>query len=346
MKHIISKRQHNLIKEDLGVSRASVAYSNIIYQVVEPIVLKMIPSNKKVGMRNHQMIKIGLDKLKKVWQDDVYNFLELPIEQFDISIEVQVTDEEYENITFSSGGGAHQIDGGESYTKKPSLSIPKKILEEPEVNQTIVCKMELEIDITPDYDESYEDKMLYDLRDTIFHEMNHFYEGFYKNKTGQSMDTRLSHTTVPKLEMPQETKNYWRLFLQMMEYTQPQEINAITQEMYSKKVRMSLDELTKTSNWVLAKYMRDFDGEHFFDKLVESLENLPKEQIVEIMVKFWESFVNSYRRMGLVLKLPSNKKIINSKELHDLITKMEPLIKKSGKTLEKRFVRLVGLEEN
>ena len=214
------------------------------------------------------------------------------------------------------------------------------------MNQTIVCKMELEVDITPDYDESYKDKMLFDLRDTIFHEMNHFYEGYNKNKRGKSMDTRLSHITVPKIEAPQRTQNYWKFFLQMMEHTQPQEINAVTQEMYSKKIRMSLDELTQTSNWKLAKYMSDFDGEYFFDALVDTMEDLPKEEIVEIMVKFWESFVDSYRRMGLILKFPSNKKIINSKELHDLITKMEPLIRKSGKTLVKRFVRLVGLEEN
>ena len=122
MKHLISERQYNLLKEDLGVSRASVAYSNIIYQVVEPIILRMIPSNKEVGMTKVEKIEIGLDKLKKVWQNDADDFLELPIEQFNISIEVQVTDEEYENITFSSGGGAYPIDGEQSYTKKPSLS--------------------------------------------------------------------------------------------------------------------------------------------------------------------------------------------------------------------------------
>ena len=346
MKYVLTESQYGLLKEDMGVSRASVAYSNIIYQVVEPIVLRMIPSDKEVGMQKVEKIEIGLDKLKKVWQNDVDDFLELPIEQFNISIEVQVTDEEYENITFSSGGGAYPIDGEQSYTKKPSLSIPKKILEEPEVNQTVVCKMELEVDITPAYDESYKDKMLFDLRDTIFHEMNHFYEGYNKNKRGKSMDTRLSHITVPNIEAPRRTQNYWKFFLQMMEHTQPQEINAVTQEMYSKKIRMSLDELTQTSNWKLAKYMSDFDGEYFFDALVDTMEDLPKEEIVEIMVKFWESFVDSYRKMGLILKFPSNKKIINSKELHDLITKMEPLIRKSGKTLVKRFVRLVGLEEN
>ena len=39
----------------------------------------MIPSDKEVGMQKVEKIEIGLDKLKKVWQNDVDDFLELQI---------------------------------------------------------------------------------------------------------------------------------------------------------------------------------------------------------------------------------------------------------------------------
>ena len=61
MKVLLSENQlKTLIKEDLGVSRASLAYSNLIYQKLEPIVTEFletkVPVNQKIIM-NFSLLK-------------------------------------------------------------------------------------------------------------------------------------------------------------------------------------------------------------------------------------------------------------------------------------------------
>lgn len=349
MRILVSENQmKKLIKEDLGVSRPSIAYANLTLNKVEPILLKLI---NQIGEKEEKIeteVKIGLDEIKKIWQNDIDDFLELPIEMVHIELILEKEDRVYDNITFATGGGAYGIRKNklESYLKSPSLSLPKKILDEPEVNKTLVCRIELVVSINLEFEIKDFQKLILDLRDTIVHEFNHVIEIFRKYEKGSELDTRLSHIKSNSENIPEEIQNVWNYFLELVEYTQPQEINAMTQEMYSKKLRMSFDELKQTRYWKFANYMKNFDADTYFDFLVAKLESHTNEKKVSYLTEMYNSFIIQYNVITKLMGFKPSKVVSKSKHIYELIKNFQPRIQNSGKKLLKNFIRLYGLEES
>lgn len=248
----------------------------------------------------------------------------------------------------STGGGAYGIrkNKSESYLKSPSLSLPLKILNEPEVNKTLVCRIELNTSINLDYDEKNNQKLIFDLRDTIVHEFNHVMEIFKKNQKKLELDVRFSHIKSDSKNVPYEIQKIWEYFLELVEYTQPQEINAMTQEMYSKKLRMSYDELKQTRFWKFAYYMMNFDSDTYFDYLISKLEKYTDEEKILILTEMYDSFMTQYNSITKLMGFKPVKIITKSKHIYELIKNFQPQIQNSGKKLLKRFIRLYGLEES
>ena len=64
MKYIISESQYKLLTEDLGVSRASISYANLIYSVIENKVMNVINSDIDI----EDKIIIGLNKTSQIYK--------------------------------------------------------------------------------------------------------------------------------------------------------------------------------------------------------------------------------------------------------------------------------------
>lgn len=348
MKILVSENQlKKLISEDLGVSRPSIAYSNLIYKNIEPIFLKLVDDVVGGKKKSETKVILGLDKIKQVWQQSMDDYLELPIELIEINVDVEKIEKEFDSISFSTGGGALEIQKNKthSYLKKPSMSLPKKILEEPEVNKTLVSKIELSASINDKYNKDFEEKLLLDLRDTIVHELNHVLEYYMRFKNNQKMDIRFSAVNPKPKNIPDEILTVWKWFLEFLEFSQPQEMNAITQEMYSKKLRMTFDEFKNTRYWKFATYMSAFDADIYFDFLIEKMEKYSNDEKIYILTELYNSFVNAYETITKRWGYPENKKISESKHFYDLIKKFQPQIQNSGKKLISKFVKLYGLKE-
>jgi hypothetical protein len=83
MKIIVNESQYTkLINEDMGVSRASVDYANLIYEKTRPIVIDFT-KHKQPGK---QKLVIGLKDLSRVWKQDLESYLEFPIEEIRIDL--------------------------------------------------------------------------------------------------------------------------------------------------------------------------------------------------------------------------------------------------------------------
>lgn len=347
MKFIIKEEHYRyIIKEDLGVSRPSIAYTNLTLNKIEPILLKLLNQIGEEEGKIETEVKIGLDDIKKIWQNDIDDFLELPIEMVHIELVLEKEDRVYDNETFATGGGAYGIrkNKSESYLKSPSLSLPKKILNEPEVNKTLVCRIELTASINLEFKNKDNQKLIFDLRDTIAHEFNHVMEIFKRNQKNSELNTSFSHIKTDSEKIPYEIQKIWGYFLELVEYTQPQEINAMTQEMYSKKLRMSYDELKETRYWKFAYYMINFDSDTYFDYLVNKLESYGDDEKISILTEIYNSFIIQYNVITKLMGYKPIKIVTKSKHIYELIKNFEPLIKKSGKKLLRNFIRLHGLE--
>ena len=82
MKYIITESQYqNLLSEDLGVSRASIAYANLIYGVIKNKVMSVIHSSTDIENR----IIIGLNKTSQIYKSSIDDFIEFPIEKIIIN---------------------------------------------------------------------------------------------------------------------------------------------------------------------------------------------------------------------------------------------------------------------
>ena len=81
MKYIISESQYKLLTEDLGVSRASIAYANLIYGVIENKVMSVIHSDTNI----EDKIIIGINKTSQIYKSSIDDFIEFPIEKIIIN---------------------------------------------------------------------------------------------------------------------------------------------------------------------------------------------------------------------------------------------------------------------
>jgi hypothetical protein len=346
MKIVIKENQFKtLINEDLGVSRASIAYVNLIFNKIKDVVIDFTKNSKK-NEKQKEHIVIGVDDIKTIWQSSLDDFLDLPIEVINIEISMLNLPKKRMNREFATGGAAYLVGEkktGSSYIKKPSLLIPQYILNEPELNKTLVSSIDFDIFINEDYNNSMENELLYDLRDTITHEMNHVLEHFMRGLRGKPIDLRLTYSGAKNYNIPKEIFATWNEFLTYLYFSEPFEINAMTQEMYSKKLRMSFEEIQQTKYWKYAKKMENFDADNFFDELVSKIQERDPDTLIVILTNLWNWFMKDYIKLSKVQKLNPSKKIYKTAEVRGLMKALEPRIKNAGKKLLRNFTRLYGI---
>ena len=172
MKVILKESQFNLmLNESLGVNEPAIEYTNFIYNLLEPIAIQMVATGKK----NVEEIDIEAKDLIKFIKNDPETFKELPIEELELDLMFIPTKSELiGDKPFAVGGGYYDLldeKNGGSYMIDSSFRIPKDILQD--VPKTIHAKLQFEIYVNPSFDETMMDDLLFDLRDTITHEVNH-----------------------------------------------------------------------------------------------------------------------------------------------------------------------------
>jgi hypothetical protein len=76
----------NLINEDRGVNRASISYSNTILDTIEPYITNSLKTKKSDTFN----IKIPLKDFSGVWESDLEGYVEFPIFEIRIILNIGV----------------------------------------------------------------------------------------------------------------------------------------------------------------------------------------------------------------------------------------------------------------
>ena len=344
MKIILSESQIlNLLNEDMGVSRSTLPYVNLIYRIIEPTVESMVHSGKS----SRQNIVIGLDKINNIIKNDEDSFIEFPIQEIEIVISFSYEKGDIENH-FASGGVAYPLDektGDYSYMRKPSPEIPKKIKNE--VEMTLNALMDIEIYIDSKFKMSQMDELLMDVRDTIMHETLHLYE-FYKRWLGTGSGTfNLSKTYAGRKNpnTPREIYDYYSEFLDYVYYSEPYEINAMTQEAYSKVLRMSFDTFKTTKYWIMSNKMENFNADQYYRELEKKIKERSGEETLNYHLNnLHKLYLKQYVKISLENNESVSNKILKTKNVYDLIKSFELRITQSGKNLKRKFMKLYTIE--
>ena len=345
MKIILSESQIlNLLNEDMGVSRSTLPYVNLIYRIIEPMVESMVHSGKS----SRQKIKINLDKIKSIIKNEEDSFLEFPMEEIEIDILFSYEKGDIENH-FASGGSAYPLNektGDYSYMRKPSPEIPKKIKSE--VDMTLNALMDIEIYIDSKFKMSQMYELLMDVRDTIMHETLHLYE-FYKRWLSTGSGTFNITKTFAGREnpnIPREIYDYYSDFLDYVYYSEPYEINAMTQEAYSKVLRMSFDTFKTTKYWIMSNKMENFNADQYYRELENKIkERSGKETLNYHLNNLHKFYIKQYVKIAKDFNQPVSNKILKTKNVYELIKSFELRITQSGKNLKRKFMKLYSLEK-
>jgi hypothetical protein len=340
MNIIVNESQYKtLINEDMGVSRASIDYANTIYKKLIPIVINLV-KNKRNGK---EKIVIGIKDLSNVWKKDIESYLEFPIEEIRIDLDLTVKSEMYSE--FATGGGAEQIESSSedySFIKRPSKELPKYILSQ--LDDTLNAKFDFTIDIRQDFNEESIDDLLNDLLDTISHESNHmleFYQRYLKGAPG--INTTLVYSGNKNYNIPVDIYNVWKEFTTMLYFSEPYEMRAMVQEMYSVRLRMPYEKFKEHRYYKAADIMENFNADIMFDRLIETIEKHNPDSMVITMKNLFNWFKRDYMEYSAAFDSAPNRRVEKSKHILDLMKAFQPRINNAGKKMKRNFDRLYSL---
>lgn len=338
MKNLVKK----LLKEDLGVSRATIPFANLIMSKLDLELERFFDTEKSFNKK----VIIELKEIKPIYRKDFLDFIEFPVEEIHMNLNF-VYKKRSETGQFSSGGGAYEIGNKKnslSYLKKPNKSIPLKVLEE--VDKTLIATFDFDIIVYGDFFtyEEARDKVYFDLRETVFHELNHMYEFYMRRRSKvKSVDPVLSYAGGKNVNIPKSIFKFWSsTFLNYVYFSEPYEINAMSQEMYAFRLRAPIEEMMEHRYWIAATKMENFDAENYYQELVSVIENYNPEYVDSVIDRLFKFFIKDYKKEAEIL----DPYIINSKDLLDLLKRFQLRINKAGRKLKRNFGRLYAIETN
>ena len=345
MKIILKEKQiKKLIKEDMGVSRICITYSNIILNKLTPLIEKQIKERES----GRTKLIIPLKELSDAWQTNIDEYVDFPISEIRIDFYTHVKSPGQLNGTYATGGGAEQIEPKSSkysYLTSPPKELPKYVKEQ--IDSTLVAKFDFELYMTKDFDESEKNELIFDLRDTILHETNHMLEFFKRAETGAGyVNVALGLSGGKNYNVPRDIFDIWQEFTTMVYYSEPQEMRAMTQEMYSVRERVPFETFKQHRYYIASKIMQEFNADTMFDTMVERIETYNPDYLVSILTSLWKWFMEDYYATLKVLKLQPNPKIQNSVHVLQLMKILQPRINNAGKKLQRNFNRLYSIETN
>jgi len=357
MNIIVSEQQLKKIRMSLnevrGVAEASISYVNLVYQELERVIIHAVATNKK---KYKAEILFDLHEMIPFAEDNTEDFIEFPIEDIEINFQL-VRVKKHGNVngkTFSTGGAAYSISDkdneGSTYLTEPSSELPVEIVEQ--VGKVLQAKFDFNVILYGEFDESQMDEMLYDMRDTITHELNHMYEFYkrYETRGVEPMNISLSFAGSENVNTPKKIFRVYEEFLSMLYYSEPWEINANVQEALSKTQRMDFDEFRKTSQWEWANKMEDFSANNFYDKLIQVTQERSPEAVdyhIRNLHKFFKKqyITLSFAYLGDEFDFMNNK-ILKTNNLKELFKNFEPRIRTAGKKLKRKYMRLYSIEQD
>jgi hypothetical protein len=349
MKIIITEEQYKrLLTESLGVNEPAIEYTNFIYNLLEPIAIEMIDSGKK----KIEEIDMTVKELLNFIKSDPETFQELPIEELELDLVfIPTKNELIGNKPFAVGGGYYDLldeENGGSYIIDSSFRIPKDILQD--VPKTIHAKLQFEIYVNPSFDETMMDDLLFDLRDTITHEVNHLYESYKRwENTGRGSNNLVkSFAGTKNVNTPKVIFQVYSKFLNFLYYSEPWEINANVQEAFSKISRMSFDDFKKTSQWEIANDMENYSADGLFEELIKTAESKDPDTVDYHIRNLHKFYLKQYKKYDESYRKANDIKdtVYKTKNLLDLFRKYEKRINLAGKKLKKNYTRLYAIEKS
>jgi hypothetical protein len=298
-------QEYNLMLEALGVSEESIIFKDFISNYIWNEYLEFF---EKDDNNKSSEIKLPWILLKPhINKDNREIWKRFPVKEFNLTFKFgkNIEKEFGDGRNFATGGGMHHLSARYN-SKWYSYVIPETNLSE----KALSLRMYIEIFTRDEFDFESESKKLYtDLKSTVSHELNHGYEYFkrmgFERNFKKTIDSYLGTSFFSdKFKNPNsriishELWEEWNGFCWLLYYSEPHEVNAMTQETWEFIQDADLDLSTteefedyikQAPTWEHAENLVNFNDDEFYKGLLElSNNNLEAIQLLKNeLMKHW-----------------------------------------------------------
>jgi hypothetical protein len=339
---LINENQLKLIlNEDLGVSMPSITYANLIYSIIEPIIVDFCKNKQP----KTEEIEIGSNEISKIWKKTPDLYSELPISDIRILLDLVLVTKKLD-LGYSSGGGAYPLDPKDpsmSYLVKPDKKTPKNLKKQ--LDDSLSARFDIDVFITKKFESGQIDELLYDVRDTIVHEMNHMVENYYRSSKGaKDINPYLSFSGLKNYNIPKPIWQLWDDFMTMVYYSEPHEVRAMSQEMYSFTQRNPIEKIKEHKYYVWANQMENFNAKQYYQQIIDTINEYSPKKLATIVASISKWFFRDYFNYMEEHGFTPLRGLRNETNLENIMIRLQPRIKIAGKQLKRNFVRLYSIE--
>jgi hypothetical protein len=300
---------NQFISEKLGVSEASLIFSDILFVRSKSAFISFFNSDEKtyksIDIIGYRMLKQSLNASNK----DIYG--EFPVITFELNLDFKFLndrdwDKKYSNSSLSlATGGAASFFGNKNWSGYSKIVDPIKQI----TDHGIIVNLGISIDINKSFDIKKEEdlqKLDDDIYSTIYHELNHCYEIYIRTLKYKSIvrpenrgfDTTLSFTGENIWKFPKYIWKFWNKFNYYLYISEYHEVRANVQEIFYFIKEYPERDLKEFKIYEIADKMEKFDHQEFYNDLLKQISTYESykgsEEIVADRLK--EMWIRTYEK--------------------------------------------------
>ncbi len=341
------KKWNEFILERLGVSDVTLVYTEIILSYLENIIDESFQSNNLEKEKHDVVInKSAIGIITK--EEDRKLLSQLPIRNFIINFTIVKNDPDLEGEPekFKTSGVCYEFTKPnrevDSRTKKSGLIVDKS-------GNSIDARLGVSIFFNSTFDKDVDySAFRVEFESTISHELNHLFESY--NRVSKELNIHAdidAHIGVVNVKNPNtelisdELFDRWVDFTYLLYYSEPHEINAVSQESLSYISRGI--ELDKIPGWEIQNKLNSFNKVDYYNELLalaggdQSKLELLKNDFAE---RFRKLLVNQGRLFNNTYHTKHDVDFILNSTFKSFISKYAVIIDKQGARLKKNILRL------
>ena len=138
--------------------------------------------------------------------------------------------------------------------------------------------------------------------------------------------------------------DFYSDFLEYIYYSEPYEVSAMTQEAYSKVLRMDFETFKKTKYWIVANKMENFNADQYYRNLEYMIKHRSgKDTLNYHLNNLHKFYIKQYIEIAKNFNEPISNKILKTRNIYELIKSFENRITQSGKNLKRKFMKLYSI---
>lgn len=360
----------NYISEKLGVAEASLFYIDQVFNKTWYNFLEFYQDEE--DKLYEEDIRIPYSEIKP-YITNTLDYVMFPVTGIDLHLNFKKSNQiEFEKryryifkskkIKFSVTGFATNF-GHRNWTGYSKATNPVKKLSD----HGIIINCGISIDISPSFNvNSNEDKkkMITDIKETIWHELNHLYEYYHRFihqsgvVTSRAPNIAITLSDENKWGIPKDIYDEWLYnFSYYLYASEPHELNAQVQEVAFFVTEHGFDSVYKTHAWKVANYMEKFSADKFINHMKDFITDFAEkrmekdgktdyvgaedrvfQRLKNMWVSRYEKYTNEHKERP-IMPIDTLKKMT----YEQFIRYFEKRLNQSGTYLKKKIGKLSSL---